>query len=107
MKDSHVVVVADGSRARLFTLVADTASGARLEEREVRVNLEHRALDRDKFSNTRPGSTPAPGGGPAHGFDDHRARHDQEHERGFAREITALALDLARRHHATHLVIAA
>lgn len=103
MKDSHVVVVADGSRARFFMLV----SGESLQEHEDLVNPAHRAHDRDKYSSTRPGANPAPGGGPGHGFDDHRAQHEQEDERHFAREIASRAVALARRHDARRLVIVA
>ncbi len=107
MKDSHVVVVADGTRARLFILSLDADDGSQLGEVEVLVNPEHRAHDRDKFSDARPGSTPAPGGGRSHGFDDHRAGHDREHEQGFARDIIKHALALAGSRRAGHLVLAA
>lgn len=58
-----------------------------LEELEDLVNPEARASGQEVYSNTKSGRNRAPGGGPAHGYDDHRAAHDHEMRRRFARSI--------------------
>lgn len=111
MKANVAVVVADGSRARFLTLEAAgepaVESGPHLQEREDLTNSEHRETGTEKFSTSRPGSNPGPGGGPGHGFDDHRAQHDLEHLKMFARDIASHAVALAQSHHATQLVLVA
>ena len=56
---------------------------------------------------TRTGVNLNPRGGPSHGYDDHRAQHEQEHERRFARDVTTRAISLAQEHRAGHLVLTA
>ena len=111
MKSDYLVVVADGTCARFFTLEAaaqpSVESGPHLRERDDLVNTEHEQGGRDKYSTTRTGLNLNPHGGPSHGYDDHRAHHEQEHERRFARDIAARALSLAQEHHAGHLVLTA
>jgi protein required for attachment to host cells len=111
MKQHTLVVVADGTDARLFTLEPaaepSVESGPRLVERSDLVDTEHRLHGRDKYSTTRADFKLAPGDGPIHGFDDHRDRHDREHDRRFAADVAARAVALAQEQHATHLVIAA
>jgi protein required for attachment to host cells len=109
MKHSYCIVVADGSRARLFTLDAGTPDtpAPDLVEREDLANPEHKLAGRDKYSTTRTGSNLNPQKGPAHGYDDHRDKEEREHERRFAREVAARAVALAQRQHAYQLVVAA
>lgn len=111
MKHHYLVVVADGAGARIFTL--DSApnmtveSGPRLVECADMINTEHRLHGRDKYSTTRPDYSPNTGGGPIHGYDDHRERQDREHDRQFAAMVAERSVALALEYHATHLVIVA
>lgn len=111
MKSDYVVVVADGTRARFFTLESaaqrSVESSPSLIEHDDLVNAEHDQGGRDKYSSTRTGLGSNPHGRPSHGFDDHRDRHEQAHEGRFAHDVTARAVSLAQQHHAAHLVLAA
>ena len=111
MESGYLVVVADGTCARFFTLDAaaqpSLESGPHLSEHEDLVNAEHKQGGRDKYSSTRTGLNLNPRGGPSHGYDDHRAQHEQEHERRFAVDVTARAVSLAQQHQARCLVLAA
>jgi len=107
----YCVVVADAARARFFTLEPaqdpETESGPRLREHKVLVNPEREAHGRDVFRDTRSGSNRAGGGGPAHGYDDHREQHEQEFERRFARLVAAEAESLSHACGASRLILAA
>ena|SRR3990172_7944277 len=111
MKSDYLVVVADGTCARFFTLESaaqpSVESGPNLCERDDLVNTEHELGGRDKYSTTRTGLNLNPHGGPSHGYDDHRAQHEQEHERRFAHDIATRAVSLAQEHHAGHLILTA
>lgn len=111
MQNDYLVVIADGTCARFFTLDAaaqpSVESGPHLLEHDDLVNPEHEQGGGDKYSSTRTGVNLNPRGGPSHGYDDHRTQHEQEHERRFAHEIAARALALAQENHAGHLVLTA
>jgi protein required for attachment to host cells len=109
MKYSYCIVVADGARARLFTLDNGTtaAPGPDLVEHEDLANPEHKLAGRDKYSTTRTGSNLNPQKGPSHGYDDHRDKEEREHERRFACQIAGQAVALAQRQQTSHLVVAA
>lgn len=111
MESQYLILVADGTCARFFTMEAAALppleSSPHLMEHEDLVNAEHKLGGHDKYSSTRTGINLNPRGGPSHGYDDHRARHEQEHERRFASDIAARALSLAQQHHAAQLVLAA
>lgn len=111
MKRDYLVVVADGTCARFFTLESaaqsSVESGPHLLEHDDLVNTEHEQAGGDKYSTTRTGVNLNPRGGPSHGYDDHRAQHEQEHEHRFARDIAARAVSLAQENHAGHLVLTA
>jgi protein required for attachment to host cells len=111
MRHDYLVVVADGTCARFFTLepatLPELESGPRLVEHDDLVNTEHRLHGRDKYSATRTGSRVNPGGGSTHGVDDHRDKQEQEHERRFAADVTARAVELALASRAGRLVLAA
>lgn len=95
---SYCVVVADGARARFFTLkpadVPAFQGGPDLDETEDLVNPEKEQTSRELFSNLKTGRNRAQGGGPAHGYDDHRAQHESEFERRFAKRVAARIADL-------------
>lgn len=107
--NNYCVVVADSSRARLFTLEAPEpgAGGPNLVERESLLNPEHEVAGQDKYSSTRTGTNANPHQGPGHSYDDHRRAQEAEHERRFARQVAQRACTLAHTSRATHVVIAA
>jgi protein required for attachment to host cells len=109
MKNNYCIMVADGTRARLFTLDAGATAvpGPDLVEHEDLANPEHKLAGRDKYSTTRTGSNLNPQKGPAHGYDDHRDKEEREHERRFAHDIAGRAVALAQRQQAQHLVVVA
>jgi protein required for attachment to host cells len=109
MKDSYCIVVADGTRARIFTLDdgATDAPGPDLVEHEGLANPEHKLAGRDKYSATRTGGNLNPQKGSAHGYDDHRDKEEREHERRFAQDIASHAVALAQREHSYQLVVVA
>jgi len=107
----YVVVVADGSRARFFTLepaeIPEIEGGPNLVEREDLANPERELPDRELWSEVKTGRNRAPNGGPAHGYDDHRAQHEAEYERRFARAVAERAAALAAANGTRRVVIAA
>jgi protein required for attachment to host cells len=109
MNTSHCILVADGARARFFTLEGHAAEppGPNLVEQNDLANPEHKLHGRDKYSTTRTGSNLNPQNGPAHGYDDHREQEQRENERRFAHTVAGQAIDLARHTHARHLVVVA
>ena len=111
MNRDYMVVVADGTCARYFTLEwaaqPTIESGPHLLEHDDLVNPEHKQSGGDKYSSSRTGVNLNPRGGPSHGYDDHRAQHEQEHERRFAKDVATRAVSLALENQAGHLVLAA
>ncbi len=111
MNKTYCILVADGTRARLFALDPDArapgVSGPDLVEYEDRVNPEHELAGHDKYSTTRTGENLNPRKGPTHGYDDHRAQEEREHERRFAQDIAQHAVKFAAAEHAAHLVVVA
>jgi hypothetical protein len=105
--DSDYLAVA-GTRARFFTLEAVAKpvveSGPRLLERDDLVNSEREKGGRDKYSTIRTGINLNPHGSPCLGYDDHRARHEPQHNRRFPQEVASRATSLARQHRAGNLV---
>ncbi len=87
----YLVVAADGSRARIFDLVPaefpELESSPNLVEIEDLINPEMEEKGRDIWSEEKSGRGKAPGGGPAHGYDDHRERHLDAISQRFAREV--------------------
>jgi protein required for attachment to host cells len=107
----YCVVVADGARARFFTLepaeVPELESGPTLVEREDLVHLEKEMAAKDLYSDLKGGRQRAPAGGPAHSFDDHREDQSNEHDRRFARLVAEQASRLVQEARARHLVVVA
>jgi len=105
MKNTYCIMVADGTRARLFTLDAGITSppGPDLVEHEGLANPEHKLAGREKYSTTRTGGSVNPQNGQAHGYDDHRDKEEREHERRFAHDIAGHA----QRQQARQLVVVA
>jgi protein required for attachment to host cells len=96
------IVVADGSRARLFTATrGEDAEATKLQELEDLVEPERGMADReiysDKSGQNRPGS----------GFEDHRKGHREEVERRFAKRIVAAVAQLLHQQSPGSLVVVA
>jgi len=49
----------------------------------------------------------APHGGSAHGYDDHRSKHDKEFDRRFARKVLKRASSVAQANQARYVVLVA
>jgi len=107
----YCVVVADGARARFFTLepagLPEMESGPNLIEQSALVNMEKEAKDRDLLSDTKSGRNRGSSGGGAHGYDDHRAQHGDEVERRFARLIADEAMHQLSSHCPSRVVLVA
>ncbi|RLK47087.1 protein required for attachment to host cells [Alkalispirillum mobile] len=86
----YCVVVAQGSRARFFTLepseLPEMEGGPNLVEQQALTNTEHQAHEEDVWADIRRGRNRSPSGN-AHGYDEHRKNHDDEMERRFAKDI--------------------
>ena len=105
----YCVVVADGARARFFSLEeADIGeSGPNLVEHDVLVNPEAESAGKDIYSNDKSGRNAAPMGAGAHGYDDHRDSHSDELEHRFAKKVAHEAVTAASQRQATRLVVVA
>ncbi|MEY4543967.1 MAG: hypothetical protein RL685_162 [Pseudomonadota bacterium] len=88
MNLNALVLVADSARARLFRIVETDSPRARiaLEELESLVHPEARVKEGDRHSDASP-SVSHSGKGGGHTLDDHRAAHEQEERRRFAKTI--------------------
>jgi protein required for attachment to host cells len=104
------VIVADGCRARFFTLepteFPEIESGPNLIEVHDLIQPEKEMHPRDLWSDSKNGGNRGAGGG-SHGYDDHREQHAEEYERRFARSVAEEALRLARRKDAKNIVLVA
>jgi protein required for attachment to host cells len=106
----YCVVVAEGARARFFTLepaeVPELSGGPDLVEHDALANPQHRAHDDSIYANTRGGRYRTPGG-QGHGYDEHRQRHDALQERMFARDIASRLDSLARSNGTRRIILCA
>jgi protein required for attachment to host cells len=106
----YCVVVADAAHARFFTLgaapVQASESGPKLMEDACLVNPEKELPERAIFSDVKSGINRS-SSGQAHGYDDHRSRHEAAFERRFAKQIAATALKIARQKGSACLLIVA
>ncbi len=109
--NNYSVIVAGGSRARFFTLedadIPELESGPRLVELSDLINPENNSHEGTLWSAGKSGRNRAPGGGPAHGYDDHHAQHEGEFERRFARDIAEAAMRLVKSTNTRHIIIVA
>jgi protein required for attachment to host cells len=102
------ILVADGSRARLFTAEFHAGeSSASLKEREDLVSPERGLAGREIFANIKSGRNREARNAQAHGYDDHRIRHREETERRFAKQIASATADIVKKHASEWLVIVA
>lgn len=107
----YLAVVMDKSQARFFALKPVTypelESGPILTEEGKLLSRDKRGAERDLFADSKTGRGRAPHGGPSHGYDDHRARHQEESGRRFAREVLEKIKRLARKYSSRLVVLAA
>ncbi|MBA1149168.1 host attachment protein [Ectothiorhodospiraceae bacterium WFHF3C12] len=106
----YCVVVAEGARARFFTLepveVPEFESGPNLKEWNTLMNPEHKAHQREVYTDVRSGRNRG-NAGEAHAYDDHRDQHDAEMEHRFARTIAGELEQFAGEHSASRVVLCA
>lgn len=104
------VVVAEGARARFFTLepvdVPELESGPNLKEWNTLMNPEHKAHQREVYTDVRSGRNRG-NAGEAHAYDDHRDQHDAEMEHRFARTIAEQLESFSSEHGAGRVVLCA
>ncbi|HSH83864.1 MAG TPA: host attachment protein [Guyparkeria sp.] len=104
----NYIVVADGLRARFFTLqetpFPEMESGPNLTEVCDLVNPDR---EQDMWSEKKSGRNRSRASGAAHGYDDHRSQHETEYVRRFARSIAEEAMRLTNGHGANELVLVA
>ena len=105
------ILAADATRARFFTLEPAefplVETNPKILEHEVLIDPELRLPGRELFSDPKSGRNRAPGGGPAHGYDDHREKHLVELEKRFAKVVANEVLRLLAEKNANRLVVAA
>ena len=107
----YCVVVAEGARARFFTLepaeIPELESGPNLVERGALANPAHLAhQDSSLWTETRGGRN-RNANGPGHGYDEHRQNHDDELEHRFARDIAGELAGMLRRNGSCRVVLCA
>lgn len=107
----YCVIVAGGAHARFFTLepveFPELESGPRLIDRGELFNPEKEIAGRDLYTDSKMGRGRAPLGGPAHGYDDHRSKHDEEFDRRFAHRVLERASSIAQANQARYVVLVA
>ncbi len=105
----YCVVVADATLARFYTLespaMPELESGPNLVEKKTLKNPE--GPDKLDWTEDKSGRNRAPGGGPAHGYDDHRQRHEKEAARRFANVIADECARMKQSQNTTHVVLVA
>jgi len=88
--NQYCVVVANGTKARFFTLEApdrpEVESGPNLIKQKDLTNFEQQGESETLWTETKSGGNRGHGG-QSHGYDDHRARHEDDVERRFANSI--------------------
>lgn len=102
------VLVADGARARLFTIDAADDSGRKeITEHRDFANPAAELTGKQLFANLKSGRHRAPAGGPAYGYDDHRDQHRDEIVRRFARYIADETAEFIERSESSKLIVLA
>ncbi len=108
---AYCVVVADGTRARFFSLepsdLPTGETGSNLVEHEDLISTEKEVPGTQMWTDTKSARGASRLGAPAHGYDDQRDRHEDEFERRFARRITEETVRMAQQQKAAHLVLVA
>lgn len=108
----YCIVVADGTRARFFSLESSDVQGmapnARLIEQKDLISTEKDVPGREMWSDSIGRRNDPPfAQGSVHGHDDSRERQGAEFQQRFAKEIATEAVRLAQSQQAKHLIIVA
>jgi protein required for attachment to host cells len=95
-KQGTCLIVADGSRARLFVVVSDDnpRRKLRLAERVTLLNEETEARGRSGAGRVKSERNTNRQAGPMHPIGEQRERHRLEHERRFGAKVVERAIDL-------------
>lgn len=106
----YCVVVAEGARARFFTLerpdLPELEGGPDLVEHPSLANPRHRAHDDKVYADARSGRNRTPGG-QGHAYDEHRDGHDAELEHRFARDIARQLGEVTRSNGTRRVILCA
>lgn len=107
--NQYCVVVANGARARFFTLehskYPELESGPNLVEYNHIENPEMDARNGDKWRENKSGRNRGANSGSAHGYDDHRSQHEDEYERRFANNIADEARRFSQVHNTSDVIL--
>lgn len=107
--NQYCVVVANGARARFFTLehskYPELESGPNLVEYNLIENPEMESRSGEQWSENKSGRNRGAYGGSAHGYDDHRSQHEDEYERRFANSIADEARRFSQTHNASDMIL--
>lgn len=104
----YCVVVANGSRARFFSLqnceIPEVEAGPNLVEHGEVTDPQLKQKAHDLWSE-RSGRNRSSSGGRSHGYDDHRDQHSAEIERRFVQSVAERSARLARKEQATTVLV--
>lgn len=107
--NQYCVVVANGAKARFFTLeeteYPELESGPNLVEVNSLKNPETVSLSGEHWSENKSGRNRGAKGAPAHGYDDHRSQHEDEYERRFANSIADEARRFSQSHNSSGVIL--
>jgi protein required for attachment to host cells len=104
------LLVVDNAHARFLVLEpspADPDAPRRLVECDALADFEADLSDQQVYANLKGGRNRAPGAGPAHAYDEHRAQHRLENHRRFARRIAERARSFAEEREVVKLLLVA
>lgn len=107
--NQYCVVVANGAKARFFTLeeteYPELESGPNLVEMSSLKNPEMKSLSGKHWSENKSGRNRGAKGTSAHGYDDHRSQHEDEYERRFANSIADEARRFSQSHNSSGVIL--
>lgn len=107
----YCIAIVSEAEAKFYCLepveYPELESGPKLCEIAKISNPEKRVPDREIYTDSKSGRGRAPGKGPAHGYDDHREKRDEESSRKFSRTVLEKVKDLAMQQDAKKVIIAA
>ena len=104
------IAVINGSQARFFildsTASSEYESGPNLIEHDSLANSTRELHGQELWANTKTGRNRG-ASGQAHGYDDHRQKHEIEFEKRFANKINSAMLNLIKTRQARQLIVVA
>lgn len=96
--NQYLILVVGGAKVRFFKLepaeFPELESSPKLVEFDTLTNPEKKASGKEIYSDTKAGRSRAPGGGPSHGYDDHRSHHEVEFDRKFSKKV----IEITKKH---------